>query len=299
MSVSRIDLADATTPERLVLDILKHEPNLKIPVPIEELCFQLDITEIVPLTTKGYEGGLITPVDKFNGSILFNEQSPRTRLRFTIAHELGHFLMPSHVPSEEGRFLCRLQDMLALKANEGDRRQKMEVEANRFASNILMPAPLFRPDSGRGKDPDLRHVVDLAAKYDVSKEAAGRAYVQFREEAVAFLVTHEGKLMRDYRNPAKFPALAVPRNRPVSDFSLLRRRKHQIGVPSDLDEIDAGVWMHVERGRQAPKMYEQIYLQQKGFALVLLVLEKEDDDEDAEADMTAKERYQRRRATWQ
>ncbi|MBZ9905325.1 hypothetical protein LB557_04790 [Mesorhizobium sp. BR115XR7A] len=37
MNISRIDLADAASPERLVLEILKHEPQLAIPVPIEEL----------------------------------------------------------------------------------------------------------------------------------------------------------------------------------------------------------------------------------------------------------------------
>src|SRR3984957_15739781 len=34
--------------------------NLPIPVPIEELCRQLDIIEIQPLTTQGFEGGLLT-----------------------------------------------------------------------------------------------------------------------------------------------------------------------------------------------------------------------------------------------
>ncbi|BCG97221.1 MULTISPECIES: ImmA/IrrE family metallo-endopeptidase [unclassified Mesorhizobium] len=297
MNISRIDLADAASPERLVLEILKHEPQLAIPVPIEELCLRLDILEIVPLTTDGYEGGLLTSADKFNGTILFNEASPRERRRFTIAHELGHFLMPSHVPSAEGRFLCKLQDMRALKGGESDRRLKMEVEANRFASQLLMPPPKFRVDVAVGNDPDIRQLSAIAKKYDVSKEAAGRAYVKFREEPVAIVVTQNGKVLRDYRDSLKFPQLSVPTGAMVPAHSLLLRRKHEIGVPSEIDETDAGVWLHVERGRQAAPLFEQVLLQRQGFALIMLSREAasgDDDEADEEAEMTSAQRLKRR-----
>ncbi len=47
----------------------------------------------------------------------------------------------------------------------------------------------------------------IAKKYDVSKEAAGRACVKFREVLVAIVVTQDGKVLRDYRDPLKFPKL--------------------------------------------------------------------------------------------
>ncbi|WP_197092117.1 MULTISPECIES: ImmA/IrrE family metallo-endopeptidase [Mesorhizobium] len=291
-----MDLADAASPERLVLEILKLEPDLAIPVPIEELCLRLDILEIVPLTTKGYEGGLITTPDKFNATILFNQGSRPERRRFTIAHELGHFLIPSHLPSADGRFLCTLQDMRNLKDGEANRREKMEVEANRFASQLLMPPPKFRVDVAVGRDPDLRQLVAVADKYDVSKEAAGRVYVRFREEPVAILVTHNGKVLRDYRGPA-FPFLSVPAGAQVPDYSLLRRRRHQLGVASEIDETDAGVWLDIRRGQQPAKLYEQVLLQRDGFALVMLsrdLASADDEDDDEEAEMTSAERLKRR-----
>ncbi|TPL67552.1 MULTISPECIES: ImmA/IrrE family metallo-endopeptidase [unclassified Mesorhizobium] len=297
MKITRMDLADAGSPERLVLEILKLEPQLPIPVPIEELCLRLDIHEIVPLTTHSYEGGLVTTPDKFNGSILFNEASPRERRRFTIAHELGHFLIPSHVPSAEGRFLCKLQDMRELKGGESDRRLKMEVEANRFASQLLMPPPKFRMDVAVGKDPDIRQLSSIAKKYDVSKEAAGRAYVRFREEPVALVVTQNGKLLRDYRDSLKFPRLAIPTGAMVPAHSLLHRRKHEMGVPSEIDETDAGVWLPVERGRQPAPLYEQILLQRQGYALIMLsrdAVAADEEDVDEEAEMTSAERLKRR-----
>jgi len=43
-----------------VVAILKAEPSLPIPVPIEELCRQRDIIGIQALTTHAFEDGLLT-----------------------------------------------------------------------------------------------------------------------------------------------------------------------------------------------------------------------------------------------
>jgi Zn-dependent peptidase ImmA (M78 family) len=296
MTVSRIDLADAATPEKLVLEILRHEPDLKIPVPIEDLCRQLDIVDITPLDTDGYEGGLITPADKFEGSILYNRLSPRRRRRFTIAHELAHFLMPSHIPSADGRFLCKMSDMLAMQAGEADKRLRMEVEANRFAAHILMPAPFFRPDVAVGKDPDLNQLIKLADRYDVSKEAASRAYVRYRDEPVAIVIVHNGKVLRVYREQSKFPYLSTGHGSPVSAYSLLRRRKHEEGVPSEIDQTDAGVWLDVQRGQTPPQLYEQVLAQREGYAMIMLSIEPQidEDEEDLEDGLTSAQRLKRR-----
>src|SRR6266436_3220052 len=90
---------------------------------------------------------------------------------FTIGHELGHFLIPTHMPDAGGRFLCSREDMQRLSAAENDRRGRMEVEANRFASLILMPPPLLRPCLKQRRDPDVGHMAQLATEFEVSKQA--------------------------------------------------------------------------------------------------------------------------------
>lgn len=299
MAVARVDLADAASPERLVIEILTHEPQLPIPVPIEQLCAQLDIVEIKPLTTPGFEGALLTDTDKHSGIILYNQASRPKRRRFTIAHELCHFLAPSHAPDAQGRFLCSQADMLLLAADEQDRRRRMEVEANRFASLILLPPRVFRRDVDQSRDPDLQHVIALSDKYQVSLEAVGRAYTGYRSDLVAMVITQNGRVLRSYRDDRRFPFITVPNNSPVPKQSLLLRRTHQRGEPSDIDETDAGVWIHVERGRRAPALYEQVYAQAQGFATIMLSLDSpEDDDFDLDAEKTAKERHRDRRARW-
>jgi Zn-dependent peptidase ImmA (M78 family) len=299
MAISRIDLADAASPDRLVIEILKHEPDLPIPVPIERLCSQLDIVNIHPLTTAGFEGGLITDPDKLSGIILYNEASPYKRRRFTIAHELLHFLAPSHVPDAQGRFMCSQADMLLLVPNEQDRRRRMEVEANRFASLILMPPASFRRDVNQSNDPDLKDIIALSGKYQVSFEAVSRAYATFRSDPVAILVTQHARVLRQYRDDRRFPYITVSNNMPVPEKSLLVRRSHPQGVPSNIDETDAGVWIDVQRGKRAPILYEQVYAQREGFALLMLSMEVSDEDiEDRDAERTSKERYRERLARW-
>ena len=293
MNISRMDLADAGSPEKLVIEILKAEPNLEIPVPINQLALQLDITDIVPLPTKGYEGGLITTMDKFQGIILFNEESEEARQRFTIAHELGHFLLPWHIPSPDGQFLCSMKDMQALTLKEGDRRRQMEVEANRFAALMLIPPKRLRIDLGKFRDPNLEQIVRLAARYEVSKEAMSRSFVQYNSEVVAVVLAKDGLLLREYRH-RKFPRLTVPRQTPMPQQSLLRRRAHAPGSPSSIEETDAGVWVDIRRGSEAPTLFEQVMLQRSGFSMTLLWLEERGEEQEEEAELTAKERFKRR-----
>ncbi|MFZ1008145.1 MAG: ImmA/IrrE family metallo-endopeptidase, partial [Candidatus Sulfotelmatobacter sp.] len=221
MTVARIDLADVGSPERLVIEILKAEPDLPIPIPIERLAFQLDIAEIKELETDGFVGGLITNETKSTGVILVKQNLRNERRRFTVAHELGHFLIPAHRPGKSDRFLCSLNDLLALDSKIADRRLSWEAEANRFASLLLVPPPVFRKDANLSKDPDLQEIVRLAGQYEVSKEVLGRAYVNYREEPVAFVVTQNGKVLRYFYRKEDFPFVTVRWGAPVPKGSLL------------------------------------------------------------------------------
>lgn len=65
--------------------------------------------------------------------IIFNPNEAPVRQRFTIAHEIGHFslghLKPGHTAyrDEAGHFSSNVRDL-------------KEIEANKFAARILMPA---------------------------------------------------------------------------------------------------------------------------------------------------------------
>ncbi len=201
-----------------------------IPVPIEELCAQLDISKIAELETEAFEGGLITDTPRSSGIILVNMNRPRQRQRFSIAHELGHFLIPTHMPSADGRFLCSREDMRKLSAKENDRRARMEVEANRFSALILIPPPAFRKDLQALPNANLSHVVRLARRYDVSKEAMSRAYASYHDETLAIVVCKDGRILRTYRDTIRFPFIQPSNGQRVPQDSLYHRADSELDI---------------------------------------------------------------------
>jgi uncharacterized protein DUF955 len=295
MKVTRLDLDGTGSPEGIVGKILKAEPDLLIPVPIEDLARQLDITDILDLTTEGFEGGLITDDCRSQGTILVNRAARRGRRRFTVGHELGHFLIPTHTPIKGDQFLCSRDDMRRWSAKENDAYARMEVEANKFSALILMPPPKLRAMMGRFRDPNLSQVVDVAGHFDVSKDAAARSYAQYHDQPIAIAVVKDGKVLRIYKN-LKFPKIGVSYGAPVPRNSLFHFAAARGAELTDLTENGAELWLESEWGKRLPPLFEQVFFQQEGFALLMLWVEvaDEDDEEDEDEARTSKERHRHR-----
>lgn len=284
VNISRIDLADFGSPERIVQEIIKQVPDLPIPVPIDELAQTLDIIDIKALEAQGFEGGLLTDVNKSEGIILVNQASPSQRRRFTIGHELGHFLCPWHKPLGNDGFLCSPEDMRLSSAHKGERAASMEVEANRFAAHLLMPLPHFRKDLRLRKDVEIEHILDLAKRYETSKEATARRYVEVRDEPCAAVISLNGRVLRFYKG-SDFPYLDINAGNPVPRESVTAKTNLTEAVISDWEELDGSVWLSVQRRRRAPMMYEQVLTQSDGYRLTLLTLAEDTEEIEEEEDL--------------
>jgi len=298
MIVTRMDIDGAGSPNALVAKILKFEPSLKPPIPIEELALQLDIKEIRPLAADGFEGGLITDAARSDGFILVNRTAAPGRRRFTIGHELGHFLMTHHKPPPGG-FQCSRADMARFSAKEQDGYGSMEVEANQFSGLILMPPPIVRRYMERFREPDLAHLGNVVDDFAVSKEVAARNYAQFHDQLTAVVVVKDGRILRIYQHP-NFPRLGVEPGAKVPAHTLFHRAGHKLNVPSVVAEAGAEAWLQSDWGKPLGELCEQVYLQQNGFALIMLSAETaaEDDDDDADAERTSKQRFQDQQSRW-
>lgn len=111
-----------------------------------------------------------TLADNISGFIKQNEVNPRKyeihvnathnqcRRRFTIAHELAHFILHKDIIGD-----CVTDDALYRSSLSS----RIEVEANELAMNILMPWHLIEP---RLKE-DHVSVKDLAKEFNVSISA--------------------------------------------------------------------------------------------------------------------------------
>jgi hypothetical protein len=293
MKVTRLDLDGAGSPQGLVQKILATELDLPIPVPIEDLAYRLDISEISELGTDGFEGGLLTDEVRSFGGILVRRGMDRRRRRFTIGHELGHFLMPFHKPVVSGQFLCSRADMRRWTANEQSRAAQMEVDANKFSALILMPPPYLRAFLAQSGDPDLQEVLSVHEKFDVSKEAAARAYAQYHDESIAIIIVRDGYILRSYRNPS-FSRLKASNGEQIPRGSSYYAVSSLPGTVSQLQSINSGLWLETEWGKPGPETCEQVLFQGKGFAMILLWAAFEEDEEDRDEDRTSKQRYQDR-----
>jgi Zn-dependent peptidase ImmA (M78 family) len=282
VNFSRIDLADCTTPEALLATIHKLQAGVfPIPVPVEEWALALDIIAVEALETEGFEGGLMMFADRNSGTILVNSRNDRRRRRFTIGHELGHFLLPWHTPRDEQGFRCSKQDMAIYRISPGgDRYMEMEAQANRFSAGLLMPAAPFRADLRARRNFEVSHVVELADRFDASKEATARRCADLHDDPIAIVISRHGKIVRIYAGK-DFPRLNVWTGNPIPAASITQRSALSPGETSSWGEAPADLWLERVRG----SVCEQALGQKEGFRLTLLTFEAESTDADEDDDV--------------
>jgi Zn-dependent peptidase ImmA (M78 family) len=276
MKITRMDLADVGSPDGIAAEIFRLEPTLPIPVPIEDLARQLDIVKIGPFENAGFEGALLTTMMKPNGIILFNPSSVPARQRFTIGHELGHFLIPSHRPPEGG-FKCTSLDMT--RANATDPAARIEVEANRFAAQLLMPTVPFRQDLRRLRYATLEAVTTLAKKYATSREATARRFIDLHDEVCAVVQSRDNEVISVYRSKA-FPYMRLDRGTALPAGSITRTNNASQGELSSLGAVDPAQWLSGRGSETKGELFEQVLMQANGYRMTLLVFEEFTDEDD-------------------
>jgi hypothetical protein len=277
LKISRLDLDGASSPSTLVARILEVLPDLPIPVPVEDLCERFDIQSIGELHTAGFEVVLVTDRVKSSGAILVAKGQSRQRRRFSIGHELGHFLIPAHRAPAGMQFICSTEQFGLLDVKDLDRRRRMEAEANRFAALLLMPPPILRAELRQIRRPEVADIIRLASLFDVSKDAIARAYVDYSHEAVAIVVIRDGRVQRFYRNDDRFPWIDVAPGKAVPEDSIFHDGPRFPGTSTQADECAPELWLGNSGARKVDVLTEQVLHQQGGHALLMLYAELSDD----------------------
>lgn len=128
------------------------------------------------------------------GGIFLKSGQSVGRRRFSIAHELAHYHIPTH---ERTPGACEEYD---LHANE-DFRDEVEWEANSFAAELLMPRTFFRRDS-KDREVSFETVYDLASDdlYRVSATAAAIRLVEITRESCALVAMENQEVVWQVRS---------------------------------------------------------------------------------------------------
>jgi hypothetical protein len=130
----------------------------ELPVPVESIAedlLGLSIGEDEELPVSG----MLLPAERQIWVNAREAQESPGRRRFTVAHEVGHWVCQALGGRTEPVY-CRAEDV-----GEGADRS-LEREANVFAAELLMPEPLVREQYAR--DPDA-----VGPRFAVSDEAIG------------------------------------------------------------------------------------------------------------------------------
>ena len=149
----------------LTIEQIKEKYKNYIPVPIINIARDLNLKIYKTSSLSDDQSGLIRKED--DGYIIYlNENHSPARGRFTIAHEIAHFL--KHKDKIDGDYITSNKQCLGCGdgLNLTENEKKREIEANIIAAELLMPEEKFREAWENSSNME-----ELANQFDVSVSA--------------------------------------------------------------------------------------------------------------------------------
>lgn len=153
----------------LAAKLVAKSKTTQPPVPVEAIAGDLGIQVSKREVENSVSGFLYRNASQRKAVIGVNGSHPPNRQRFTIAHELGHFLL--HV----GDVAVHIDDPVKHRDERSAKGTDVqEIESNLFAAELLMPIDFLRGDLHRFGTLDLldeQKIESLAKRYRVSPHA--------------------------------------------------------------------------------------------------------------------------------
>ena len=151
---------------KIATDVLARMGPKRLPTPVESIAELLGAS----VRYSPFEGELAGVLARGDGMTVIGVNSAHhsNRQRFTIAHECGHLLLHKGDAYVDKNFWVNRRDDVSSLATD-----PQEIEANRFAAELLMPYDLVVADlSAHNIDFESEDTIRLLAKrYGVSVQA--------------------------------------------------------------------------------------------------------------------------------
>jgi len=205
------------------------------------------ILNIVEADVPSFEGALYPLKKKGGWAILFNPTiRSRGRRNFTLAHELGHYLV--HRSSTSKILECGQAEVLG--ASTDTARRQLEHDADQFASYLLMPLDDFRAQVSRQKM-SLDLLQHCSDRYEVSSTAAALKWLEFTDRCAVLVVATSGFVLWCMRSKsAARSRLFFPSGMPLPPDSLAAQPALGLAVGSEGIELPPGVWSKTSHSRE-------------------------------------------------
>lgn len=210
----------------------------------------------------GAEGRLVATSTR--GGVIRAAGNPdRGRFRFTVAHEIGHFVLH---PRE---FTDNVDGVESFTVwNDATE----ETEANYFAAELLMPEFLFRP-ACRGLRPAISHLDLLATTFRTSLLATAFQYWEYSAEPVA-VVLSKGWKMHCFR-PFKDGWPRIRFGQVSEDSAAGERLAGKAADSAGMVPTPAYAWLEGFDGRpEKDVMEDSVYLERYDRTITLLWIDE-------------------------
>lgn len=222
------------------------------------------ITKIHAEALDGFEGMLAANRTRQKWMIVYNNRLSSGRVRFTLAHEFGHYILHRTMSD---RFECTEKDM-----HDWDSKERiLESEADLFASFLLMPLDDFRLQiQGQKISIDLlRH---CAERYGTSMMAVALKWLEIAPGRVVVVAARDGFILWARSNKAAFKSGAyLPTRKKTMEVPPLSLVNRAIFVESgEVANQSAQLWFPKETG-DVP-LTEVVYVSEGSYPYTLGLL---------------------------
>ena len=177
------------------------------------------------------------------------------RSRFTIAHELGHYFIDSHREGIKSGNIPMHASSSTLAHSD-----KMEYEADFFATNLLMPKEKLRKLTGRRKF-SLDIIKEISETFDVSITSALLRFGDVGTHSI-MIVFSENNLVKWSVRSEDFPKLAnkfkngshLPPTSVAGEFFLKENAQY-----TGIEQVDLEDWFVYSNWEPVGRLYEQCF----------------------------------------
>jgi Zn-dependent peptidase ImmA (M78 family) len=202
--------------------------------------------EVLYRPAESYEGALLRIKDAQLGLVVINSKiREESRKRFTLAHEVGHFVLPGQ---HELSIPCTKEKIESW--NEGLYRP--ELEANRFAAEILMPRELLNTFVGVG--PTMASVRSIARLCGTSLTASAVRLVSLTSFRAAVVWSQDGRVVW-HKSSVRF--VRWLRKGALNNASLASKCFEKHSSPDTLEAVPASAWLFEKGLKKNAKVWEQ------------------------------------------
>lgn len=230
----------------------------------EQFGYDDPVLEVKSERLPSFEAGLFRVTKGW--VVVYNETVQSSgRIRFSLAHELGHYLLHR---GQNDNFQCSQQDMLGRTAAE----RVIEQQADEFASTLLMPLNHFR-EQVDDKRIDFEMLGACAELFGVSLTSTALRWVSATAESAVLVLARDGYMdwavssKRALQSGAYFKTRGQVRELPAGALA------SNLTVPSSKSgqEIAASAWF--EHAHPAASLREmKLACDNYGYTLSLLHL---------------------------